>query len=114
LLHLLPPEEQKETYAKFISDSGRAAAEIGYWFIDPSGASIVDASKVTCPVLAIAGAEDRVTPSSIVRQVAVKYKDVSTYKEFERHAHWIHSEPGWQDVALYVDAWIRQALAEGV
>ena len=40
-----------------------------------------------CPVLVIAGAEDRITPAAVVRQVAKKYKAVSTYKEFENHAH---------------------------
>jgi len=66
------------------------------------GASRVDDAKVTCPVLVVAGAQDRITPASVVRKVAQKYKAVSTYKEFANHAHWVVAEPRWQEVAEYI------------
>jgi len=56
-LHPLPENEQKETYEKFVYASGRAAFEIGYWLFDYRGASRVDESKVTCPVLVVAGSQ---------------------------------------------------------
>jgi len=112
MLHLLPPDEQKEAYDKFVYESGQAAYEIGYWLFDTRRASKVDESKVTCPVLVIAGAEDRITPASVVRQVAKKYETVSTYKEFKNHAHWVVTEPGWQEIAEYVASWSEQVLTE--
>lgn len=115
MLHLLPPEEQKATYDKFVYESGRAMFEIGFWFFDSKGAAKVDASKVTCPVLVIAGAEDRVTPPSIARSIAEKYKAVSTCEEFEGHAHWVVAEPGWQEIAEYIAGWLSNCtLAEDV
>jgi pimeloyl-ACP methyl ester carboxylesterase len=108
MMHLLPPSERKEAYEKFVYESGRAASEIGYWFFDPKKASRVDESKVTCPVLVVAGAQDRITPASVVRKVAEKYKGVSTYKSFPNHAHWLLGEPGWQEVAGYVKDWLDQ------
>ena len=110
MMHLLSPSEQKEAYEKFVYESGRAAYEIGYWLFDAKKACRVDESKVTCPVLVIAGAEDRITPASVVRRVAKKYKSVSTYKEFENHAHWVLGEPGWQEVAGHVKDWLDQVL----
>ena len=107
MLHLLPEKEQKETFNKFVYESGRAAFEIGYWLFDARGASRVDESKVSCPVLVVAGAQDRITPTSVVRRVARKYKAVSTYKEFENHAHWVVAEPRWQEVAGYVVGWLK-------
>ncbi len=112
MLHLLPTREQKEIYDRFVYESGRAAFEIGYWLFDSTGASRVDESKVTCPVLVVAGAKDRITPASVVRRVAKKYKVVSTYKEFDDHAHWVVAEPRWQDVAEYVAGWLRQLRAD--
>ena len=112
MLHLLPPDEQAEAYDKFVYESGRAASEIGYWLFDSKGVSKVDESKVTCPVLVIAGSEDRVTPPSLVRKVAKKYETVSTYKEFKNHAHWVVAEPGWQEIAEYVASWLKQTLPE--
>ena len=107
MLHLLPEKEQRETYEKFVHESGRAAFEIGYWPFDSRGASRVDESKVTCPVLVVAGAEDRITPVSVVRKVARKYHAVATYKEFANHAHWVVAEPGWQEVAEYAGGWLQ-------
>ncbi len=112
MLHLLPPNEQQEVYKKFVFESGRAAFEIGYWPLDSMRASMVDESKVTCPVLVIAGAEDRITPASVVRKVAEKYKTVSTYKEFDNHAHWVLAEPGWQEIAGYAADWIERGFTK--
>ena len=102
MLQLFTPEEQKDLYSKFVYESGRAATEIGYWFLDPRGASRVDESRITCPVLVVGGAQDRITPHPAVRRVAEKYRTVSTYKLFADHSHWVVSEPGWQEVAEYV------------
>jgi pimeloyl-ACP methyl ester carboxylesterase len=112
ILHLLPPEEQKEAYDMFVYESGQAAAEIGFWFLDSKRVSEVDESKVTCPVLVIAGSEDRITPASVVSRVARKFNTVSTFKVFGNHAHWVIAEPGWQEVAEYAAGWLDKALAE--
>jgi len=113
MLQLLPETEQKQTYDRLVYESGRAAFEIGYWPIDSRGASKVDESKVSCPVLVVAGTQDRITPASVVRKVARKYGKVAAYKEFENHAHWVVAEPRWQEVAEYVGEWLgtRQAGA---
>ena len=111
LLHRLPPDEQKKTYDRFVYESGRAACETGFWFLDAKGASKVNASAVTCPVLVISGGQDRITPAWVVRQVAKKYQALSTYKEFEHQAHWVIAEPGWQEVAAYAANWLEEVLA---
>lgn len=108
MMHLLPENEQRKCYSKLVYESGRATFEIGYWFLDSRGASRVDESKVTCPVLVVAGAQDRITPVSVVRSVARKYKSVATYKEFENHAHWLQGEPQWQEVTEYIVGWLKQ------
>lgn len=108
MLHLMTEKEQWEIYNKLVYESGKAATEIGYWFFDPSRASSVDESKVTCPVLVVAGSMDRITPASVARKIARKYQAVSTYKEFQNHAHWVVAEPGWQEVADYVNSWLAR------
>lgn len=113
MLHLLPAEEQKANYEKFVYESGRAASEIGFWFFDPKRASRVDESKITCPVLIVAGSQDRITPAWVVRRLAKKYSDIATYKEYPGHAHWVIGEPGWQEVAQDVADWLSKALAKG-
>ena len=112
MLHLLPVEEQKAVYDRCVYESGRAASEIGFWFLDFKGASKVDQSNVSCPVLVVAGAEDRITPASVVRKVANKYEAISTYKEFENHAHWVIAEPGWEEIAEFAADWTSRMSIE--
>lgn len=106
MLNLMPEDEQQKTYDKFVYESGRATFEIGYWLIDARRATRIDASKVACPVLVLAGSQDRITPTSVVRKVAKKYQAVSAYKEFNNHAHWVIGEPEWEEVAEYALKWI--------
>lgn len=112
IMHLLTVEEQKNVFDKFVYESGRAASEIGFWLFDSKRAARIDESKITCPVLVVAGAEDRITPAPVVRKVADKYKHVSSYKEFTNHAHWVIGEPGWQEIAEYILDWLDQSLGE--
>jgi pimeloyl-ACP methyl ester carboxylesterase len=113
MLHLLPDSERRPTYDKFVFESGRAALEIGYWPLDHLHASRVEESSVTCPVLVIAGAQDRITPASVVRQVAGKYRARAAYREFANHAHWLLAEPGWQEVAEDVGDWLGSKCLVG-
>jgi len=108
MLNQMPSESWKSIYDKFVYESGRAAFEIGFWLFDSKGAARVDESGVTCPVLVIAGEKDRIVPVSVTRKVAEKYKAVSTYKEFSGHAHWVIGEPGWEQIAEYIEQWLRQ------
>ena len=110
LLHLIPESEQKPLYEKFVYESGWAYFEMAYWYTGLTNASKVDETKVTCPVLVVAGTHDRATPASACRKVAVKYGPVSTYKEFENHAHWVIGEPGWENIAEFIADWINQIL----
>lgn len=66
----------------------------------------MDEKKVTCPVLVIAGSEDRITPASVVKKVHKKYGNVSTYRELSGHAHWVVGQPGWEDVTELIDEWL--------
>ncbi len=106
MMALLSPEEQRQAHDRFVFESGRAAAELGFWLLDCGRASEVDEAGICCPVLVVAGGQDRITPATVVRQVARKYARVATYKEFPDHAHWILGERGWEDVAAYVQRWL--------
>lgn len=108
MMDLMPEDERRQAYSRLVYESGRAAFEIGFWLLDPRKASRVDASHVTCPVLVIAGEKDKITPASVVREVAEKYGTVSTYKAFPDHAHWVIGEPGWEEIAQYVAEWLKQ------
>jgi pimeloyl-ACP methyl ester carboxylesterase len=111
MLFRLSPTEQRQAYRRLVFESGRAACETGFWFLDPHRASQVDAAKVTCPVLAIAGGRDRMTPPAVVRRIAAKYR-AAEYLEFPDNAHWMIGEPGWREVAEFVVAWLARSAPD--
>lgn len=110
-LHLVPEEEQRAIYRRFVHESGRACFEIGLWPLDPRRASRVDETRVRIPVLVLCGTEDRITPASVARRIVLKYRRTAAYMEFPNHAHWIIGEPGWEGVASHIDLWLKQTGA---
>jgi non-heme chloroperoxidase len=114
MLNQMPSESWKNIYDQFVYESGRATSEIGFWLFDSKMAAKVEEARVTCPVLIIAGEKDRIVPVSVTRKIAEKYRNASTYKEFSDHAHWVIGEPGWQEIAEYIEQWLNQALKKPV
>lgn len=110
-MHLLSEGERRAAYGRFVHESGRAFFEIGFPFLDSRKASLIDERRIDCPVLVAVGAEDRITPASVNRKIAHKYRNVATYMEFPRHAHWIFGEPGWEAVAAHIHFWLNQREA---
>ena len=107
MMHRLSPEQRQAEYAKLVYESGRTAAEIGFWPFDLRGATRVDAAAIACPMLVIGAAEDRLTPASLIRKIARKYAHVATYREFAGHTHWVIGEDGWEDIAEAVRQWLE-------
>ncbi len=110
-LGVIPPDWKREEFGKLVHESGRVVLEIGLWPLDPAKASKVDPSKVTCPVLVVAGVEDKITPASVIRKIARIYAAVAVYKEFEHHGHAVLTEPGWEAIAEYTSVWLAKALS---
>jgi pimeloyl-ACP methyl ester carboxylesterase len=102
----LGPEEGEAVYRTLTWESGRAAAEMGLWFLDRGGASRVDPPRNTCPVLVVGAALDRITPVAIARGTAESCGEAATYREYGDFAHWVLREPGWERIAGDVLEWL--------
>ena len=98
-LDRVPPAERDAMFARFVPESGRATFEIMHWGLDMGRASEVDARKVTCPLLVIAGSDDRVNPPGTVERIAALYRERATYEKISGMSHWLVGEPGWEKVA---------------
>ena len=108
MAHLMPEEDRKAVYERLVPESGRATFEIGLWPLDRRHASRVDASSVKIPMLVVGGIDDKITPSGISRQVAKKYG--ADFQTFEKQAHWVLGQPGWNKVAESVSTWLDETL----
>jgi len=109
-LDLLPLAEREATFARFVPESGLATFEILHWAMDPRRATFVDARKIDCPVLAVAGEFDRVNPARTVASIARRYRERGEYLEIKGASHWLIGEPGWQQTAGRVCEWVGNAM----
>lgn len=104
------PSRQRELFARFVPESGRALGEMLYWALDPHHASVVHAHRVDCPVLCLVGRLDRVTPPPTVRSIARRYAGRLIYQELEGHSHFLLGEPGFGQVTDICAGWLERVL----
>lgn len=101
LMNTMSHQEQTEAYRDFVYESGLAAYEIARGQID------VCDTKIACPVLVIAGGQDRATPPKVVRKVASKYN--ALYMEYPEHCHVsLVKGLGWGKVVEDISDWMEK------
>ena len=108
LFNRLPPAEQQKQIAAMAYDSGRVLFEMLLAPFDRRHAARIDTQAITCPVLIVAGAEDRLMPVAGARRLARRYGKRARYIELAAHAHWLPGEPGWEAIAATCAAWLGE------
>jgi pimeloyl-ACP methyl ester carboxylesterase len=107
-LDKLPKHMRDEVFGSFYPESGRATFEIMNWGLDMNRASAVEAEDVTCPLLFLTGAEDRINPPTTVARIAARYGDRASHTVFDGMGHWLIGEPGWEKLAEKALAWLSE------
>jgi len=102
LLNGVDPRERRRIFETLVADSGRVARDFTL-----SGVA-VDESKVCCPVLCVVGTEDNAVPARSVRRVASKYG--AELREYPGRGHWLHEEPGFEEIAAGIVGWLEQRV----
>ncbi|PWS29464.1 alpha/beta hydrolase [Pedobacter yonginense] len=84
-------------------------------FRDCMGSSAqLDVELPHVPLLFIAGEQDKICPADLNEKNAKAYTDVASVteiQEFPNRSHFICNEPGWEEVATYINNWLD---AQGV
>jgi non-heme chloroperoxidase len=101
-LNRVPAAERAAIFARFVPESGRAAREIAL------GRIAVNAARVTCPVLSVAAADDRLVPERICRRVAARYD--APHRAYAAMGHMMVIEPGWEEPASHILKWLDAAI----
>jgi len=103
-LNRVDPTEVASFLPLWAPASGRAGREITF------GRIAVDGRLVTCPVLAVAGADDVAIPTRIQRKIARKYD--APFRAYEGNAHFLIWEAGWDRIAADAAAWLDQTVSQ--
>ncbi|MBV9330016.1 MAG: alpha/beta hydrolase [Alphaproteobacteria bacterium] len=110
-LDRMPRAERDAIFARFVPESGLATFEIVHWTLDSRRSSEVLAQAVTCPILCIAGSDDRINPPSTVREIAARYGQKARLEVLQGRSHWAIGEPGWEELAARIIAWLQEILS---
>ena len=98
----VPEQDRRAIFDRHVADSGRAGREMSF------GTIAVDQSKVRCPLLCISCSDDRFIVRRIGRRIAEKYH--APYWVLPGHGHFFLAEPGWQEGASAISAWLEHAI----
>ncbi len=104
-LNRLPEHEQRVVFDKFGPESGRALFELFVWMFDDSDATVVDTGAIRCPVLCLAGTDDRIVSLETARETARGYPD-APFWALEGRGHMFILEPGAEETAGRIAAWL--------
>lgn len=106
-VHTLPPEAQRDAYERNVVPESRIVGR----------GTLTDAAKIDfdaphAPLLFVAGELDRIIPASLNESNHARYKhagSVTELKTFEGRTHYIIGQPGWEEVADHVAAFLQRA-----
>jgi len=111
VLNRVPKARHDALYAEAVYDSGRVYEGLRWPEKDPGRTGFIDETKITVPILTIAGGQDRTVPVEGVRATAARYARVGgEYREYPGNAHWIVDEPGTDVMISDIDAWLGAKL----
>jgi pimeloyl-ACP methyl ester carboxylesterase len=109
----LDPASQRRIFDKLGPESGRALFELFFWMFDGQRTTAVDAERVTCPVLVLAGSVDKVVPAATQRRIAQLYGHDAAFQEVQG-GHFLLLEEGWEKLAQTCADWLEETLAAPV
>jgi pimeloyl-ACP methyl ester carboxylesterase len=104
-LNCVPEAEQRTVFDKFGPESRSALFELIFWIFDKTAAAKVNTEAITCPVLCVAGAEDKMVSLQTARATAAGCPG-ATFWELEGHGHMLVLEPGAEDIVRRIAAWL--------
>ena len=111
-LDMLPAAQREAVFARFVPESGLATFEILHWAMDIRRASYVEADRIKCPVLCVAGEFDRVNPPRTVASIARRHRERGHFYQVDGASHWLIGEPGWEKTAAYVHEWLHNVTVD--
>ncbi len=103
----LAPEAQRRVFDQFGAESGRALFELFFWMFDKARTTAVDTVKVGCPVLVVAGSDDKVVSAVTGRKIAQLYPQ-ATFHEAAGRGHFLIMEKGARQLAERCASWIAE------
>jgi pimeloyl-ACP methyl ester carboxylesterase len=107
-VNTLPYLEQRAAYDRYVVPESR---RVPVQSLGPAGR--VDFARPHAPLLITAGGQDHIIPAALNRSNHEKYRgpSITDFKEFAGRDHFLIGGRGWEAVADYVEAWLKEKAA---
>ena len=103
----------KEIIQATTLESGKATWQISMWFLFRKPPTRVYYDNIKCPVLLIAGTEDKITPLEIQQKLAKKYSSKAELKVIEGACHWTIGGSFFPEIKDAMFSWLNKNTALG-
>ena len=104
-VNTLPPAFQRAAYDRYVVPESRRVP-----LQSLTGVAGIDFKRPHPPLLLTAGSIDHIIPASLNRSNYARYKQspsVTDFKEFAGRTHFLIGQDGWQAIADFVLAWLK-------
>lgn len=98
VLNRVPPDERRALFERLGPESGTVSRQLALTGVR------IDARRVRCPVLVIAGGEDLYIPPGRATRVARRYG--APLRVLPGRGHVMMQEPGWEEAAGVIADWV--------
>ncbi len=105
-LSTIAPDQQRAIFERLGPESGRAIFELFFWMFDQQQTTAIDTARVRCPLLVVAGAEDRGVSPESARKIAGLYGEHADLLIAEGCCHYIMQDRRFPEVAEQIAAWM--------
>lgn len=102
----VPADRHEALYNGLVHESGRAAAELAFWWADWRRASRVEAAAVQCPVYVVTAGQDRLTPSRRLRKLRRRYPQ-ARFRHYPERGHWVIDDEHTNEMINGILSWLR-------
>lgn len=113
-LNKLDTKTQKQVFSRLVPESGQVMFEMFFWMFDDNRSITVEFEKVRCPVLVVAGEEDRAVRHAVGKEIAEKYGNNGSFLLASGQAHFLFMEPGRESVANSWENWTSKAASQSI
>ena len=107
--HTLSDDELRAAYDQWVVPESRFVGRDS-----TSDVAKLDFEKKTAPLLMVAGSLDRIIPAALSRKNHAAYSRCPSrtdFHEFAGRTHLLLNQPGWEEVADFVQQWIEKESA---
>ncbi|MDO8736987.1 MAG: alpha/beta hydrolase [Thermoleophilia bacterium] len=104
-VNTMAPNEQRAAYDRYVIPESRQVPRESL-----TRTARIDFKRDHAPLLLVAGSADHIIPASLNRTNHKKYAgsaSITDFMEFPERVHFTIGQDGWEEVADYVDNWLK-------